>query len=278
MCDLEVIKDHVGMELSDISSLPDPLRQARPSSKPAAETQKVAVVTPYYKERLHELWLAHQSVMGQNTGVTHIMVADGHPNPAVATWNCQHLVLPCAHSDAGNFARGAGALHAFQVGAECVCFLDADNWLEPNHVSSLHGAILSDASDIGVSRRTLRRLDGTMLDALDPESDGQRFADTGTVMLRRSAIDIAALWTTLPRELSGAGDQVIWAAIKSRGFKISRTSLPTLNYKTKWAVHYRGRGEKPPAEAVDLTIVQDSEYYWQQLSDSEKRRIIIGRV
>lgn len=236
----------------------------------------IAVVTPYYREGLHELLLAHRSVLSQDIAVTHIMVADGHPNPAVASWNCQHVVLPSAHRDAGNFARGVGALHAFQGGAECVCFLDADNWLEPNHASSLYGAIMRDGADIGASRRALRRLDGSVLAPLDPESDGLRFADTGTVMLRRTAIEIAALWATLPVELSGAGDQFIWAAMNNRGLKIARTDIPTMNYKTKWAVHYAGRGETPPPGTVDLTIVRESEAYWQTLSETDKRRIVLG--
>lgn len=274
--DLAGIQHQGGMNLSAASMTSHPLQVRTISTDSATALRRIAVVTPYYKEDLHELWLAHQSVIGQNAAVTHIMVADGHPNSAVATWSCQHLILPNSHQDAGNFARGAGALHAFQGGAECVCFLDADNWLEPNHVSSLFEVILRESSDIGVSRRTLRRLDGTVLDPLDQESDGQRFADTGTVMLRRSAIDIAVLWTTLPRELGGAGDQIIWGAVNSRGFKITRTGLPTLNYKTKWAVHYRGRGEEPPSGAVDLTVVQNSERYWQSLPDADKRKILMG--
>ncbi len=248
------------------------------ASNVGTQVRKIAVVTPYYRESLHELLLAHQSVLAQDIAVTHIMVADGHPNPAVAAWDAQHVVLPAAHRDAGNFARGVGALHAFQGGAEGVCFLDADNWLEPNHVSSLFGAILRDGADVGVSRRALRRLDGSVLDPLDPESDGLRFADTGTVMLRRTAVAIAALWTTLPVELSGAGDQFIWAAVNNRGLKIARTDIPTMNYKTKWAVHYAGRGETPPQGAVDLTIVRRSEVYWQTLPDADKRRIVLGHA
>ena len=253
------------------------VRADAPRPGPRAGMTKLAVVTPYYREDLHELATAHHSVVAQDAEVTHIMVADGYPNAAVNAWGCQHIVLPSAHHDAGNFARGVGALHAFQSGAECVCFLDADNWLEPNHVSTLHDALIRERSDIAVSRRTLRRLDGSVLDPMDPESDGYRFADTGTVMLSRRALEIAVLWTTLPVELSGAGDQFVWAAVNNRGFAIARTSKPTMNYKTKWAVHYAGRQEFPPLGSVDLTIVRNSEAHWQKLPDSEKRRIIFGR-
>ena len=239
---------------------------------------KIAVVMPYYKENSDELSIAHESVLRQDIQVTHIMVADGHPNPVVATWDCQHIVLPSAHRDAGNFARGVGALHAFQSGAEYLCFLDADNWLETNHVSSLYQVVSKSHADIGVSRRMLRRLDRSILDPFDWESDGVRFADTGTVMLSRSAIEIAALWATLPVGLSGAGDQVVWSAIKQRGFKIALTELATMNYKTKWAVHYTGRKEEPPEGTVDLGYVRAADEYWRLLPESDKRRLIMGRA
>jgi hypothetical protein len=242
------------------------------------QQSKFAVVTPYHNEHVDELLTAHRSVLSQFPVVNHIMVADGCPNAAVGTWACQHIVLPSAHGDAGNFARGIGALHAFQSGAEFVCFLDADNWLEANHVSSLHDAITRYRSDIAVSRRALIRLDGSVLDPLDPESDGFRFADTGTVMLSRAAIDIASLWATLPTELWGAGDQFIWAAINNRGLKISRTEIPTVNYKTKWAVHYLGRNEEPPHGTVDLMAVKKSEHHWQGMSEMDRRRIILGHA
>ena len=102
----------------------------------------VAVITPYYKEHEDELRHACQSVVWQDLKAAHIMIADGHPNPNVAGWGYEHIVLPSAHRDAGNFARGVGVLHAFQSGADYVCFLDADNWLESNHVSSLCRAMV----------------------------------------------------------------------------------------------------------------------------------------
>jgi glycosyltransferase involved in cell wall biosynthesis len=237
----------------------------------------IAVVMPYFKEDTEELLFAHQSVLQQSRTARHIIVADGHPNPVVSAWACEHIVLPSAHRDAGNFARGVGALHAFQTGAEYVCFLDADNWLENNHVSSLCDHIVSSGADIGVSRRILRRLDRSILDPFDWESDGAQFADTGTVMLSRSTIDIAALWATMPVQLSGAGDQIIWAAINERRFRIVRTEQATTNYKTKWAVHYTGRGEVPPPGTVDLSYVQSAHEYWRILPEADRRRLLWGR-
>jgi glycosyltransferase involved in cell wall biosynthesis len=237
----------------------------------------IAVVMPYFKEDVEELMIAHRSVSQQIRAARHIIVADGHPNPAISAWACEHIILPSAHRDAGNFARGIGALHAFQTGAEYVCFLDADNWLENNHVSSLYEHIVNSGADIGVSRRILRRLDRSVLDPFDWESDGAQFADTGTVMLSRSALDIAALWATMPVQLSGAGDRVIWAAISQRGFRVVRTEQATTNYKTKWAVHYTGRGEAPPPGTVDLSYVRSAHEYWRTLPEADRSRLLLGR-
>ena len=124
----------------------------------------------------------------------------------------------------------------------------------------------------------LRRLDRSVLDPFDWESDGVRFADTGTVMLSRSAIEIAALWATIPVGLSGAGDQVVWSAIKQRGFKIALNELATMNYKTKWAVHYTGRHESPPEGTVDLSYVRAADEYWRRLPERDQRRLIMGRA
>lgn len=238
----------------------------------------VAIVTPYYKEDVEELLIAHRSVLQQDMKTRHIMVADGYPNPAVSDWACEHITLPSAHCDAGNVARGLGALHAFQSGADCVGFLDADNWLQKDHVSSLHGLMIRAHAEIGVSRRILRRLDRSILDPFDWESDGSAFADTGTVMLSRSAIEITALWATMPVQLSGMGDRIIWAAINHRGFRIARTELATTNYKTKWAVHYTGRGEQAPRGTVDLAYVRSAQAYWAALPELDKRELMLGRT
>lgn len=237
---------------------------------------KISVITPYYKETTEQLLSMHRSVLRQDMKVTHVMVADGFPNASVSKWDCQHIILPTAHHDAGNFARGVGALHAFQSGADCVCYLDADNWLESGHVSSLFDAMSESKADVAVSRRALRRLDGSILEALDSESDAVRFADTSTMMLARSAIEISTLWITMPQQLSGAGDQIVWAAINQRGLKVARTGIPTMNYVTKWDVHYSGRGEVAPQGAVDLGIVRASEEFWKAMPEIDRRRLILG--
>lgn len=237
---------------------------------------KVAVVTPYYKEELAEIRQGHESVLAQDLPCRHVVVADGFPQRAIDGWDCEHIVLPTPHADKGDFARGMGALHAINDGAEFVAFLDADNWLEPQHISSLVGTALRNATAITTSRRALRRVDGTMLDPFDAESDGTRFADTGTILFHKSVIDIVALWAMMPRRIGNIGDQVVWAAIQARGYPHSNTGLATLNYRSKFRSHYLARGEQPPADAADLEHVQEGRQAWHGLNEHERRCLLIG--
>ena len=237
---------------------------------------QVAVITPYYKEDIGVIRFSHESVLAQDLSCTHVLVADGFPRPSIDGWACEHLTLPKAHEDKGDFARGVGAMHAINAGADFVTFLDADNWLEPNHISSLVVAALTNGTAVTTSRRSLRRPDGSVLDALDPESDGERFADTGTILFHRSLIDIVSLWMQMPRTVGGIGDQIVWSAIKARRYPHVNTGAATLNYRTSFACHYHARNEVPPAGATDLGHVRAGEAAWAALNDHQRRCLLTG--
>ena len=237
---------------------------------------KIAVVTPYYREDLADIRASHESVIGQDLACRHVLVADGFPKAEIDGWACEHVVLPKAHADKGDFARGMGALHAINTGADFVTFLDADNWLAPNHISSLAAAALKNQTAITTSRRMLRRLDGTVLDPMDPESDGDRFADTGTILFHKSVIDIVSLWATMPASVGAIGDQIVWAAIKARRYPVSNTGAATLNYRTSFACHYQARNEAPPEGATDLAHIQAGHVAWAALNEHERRCMMIG--
>lgn len=99
---------------------------------------KVALITPYYTESVDLLRRCHESVASQTyPGVTHIMVADGHPNNVVDEWDCEHLKLPESHRDSGATPRAVAALSAFGRGYDAVGFIDADNSVDPDHVACM---------------------------------------------------------------------------------------------------------------------------------------------
>lgn len=237
---------------------------------------RIAVVTPYCTEDAATLRHAHDSVLAQTVPCTHILVADGHPKPEPSDWQCRHIVLPEAHRDVGSFARGCGALEAVNKGFDYIAFLDADNWYEPDHIESLLELARARRTAVTTSARSLRRLDGTLLAAIDRYSDGRDFADTNTLFLHREAYDIAALWASLPAELGAIGDRVVWAAVQTRRYATAHTGKPTVNYRTRYAVSYTGRGEEPPAGTIDLSTVEEALRIWKSYDVSFRRRLVLG--
>ena len=87
----------------------------------------IAVITPYHREPKNYMVICHDSVRNQQYPARHILVADGHPDPVVAHWGADHIVLPYAHDDIGSTPRAIGALHAVGAGFGALAFLDADN-------------------------------------------------------------------------------------------------------------------------------------------------------
>src|SRR5271170_4341899 len=98
---------------------------------------RIAVITPYYKEPLAMLRHCHESVLAQDVGADHFLIADGFPSVDFTDAHVKHIALPHAHSDNGNTPRGVGSLLADAEGYDFIAFLDADNWFHPGHLSSL---------------------------------------------------------------------------------------------------------------------------------------------
>ncbi len=179
---------------------------------------RVSVITPYVQENLAVLEQAHRSVLDQTLPCTHVLVSDGSPKPELDGWDAEHIRLPHAHDDGGDLARGIGALHAISAGADAVAFLDADNWYEPDHVESLAALCGASGRLICTSARSIRRLDGSVLDAVDDESDGVGFADVNTLLIHRDAVDAVALWATMPPEVGPICDRAFWLLAHRRGY------------------------------------------------------------
>ncbi|HET8898872.1 MAG TPA: glycosyltransferase, partial [Rhodanobacteraceae bacterium] len=104
------------------------------------EAMRVAVVTPYYQEATETLQRCVDSVRAQtHAALVHYCVADGFPRHDLLDGapRLRHIVLPNAHANYGATPRGIGAQCALADGMDVVCFLDADNLFEPDHVASL---------------------------------------------------------------------------------------------------------------------------------------------
>lgn len=217
---------------------------------------RVAVITPYCEEPPQVLRDCHQAASSQSFSCTHFMIADGQPRQEVARWAAQHIILPQAHHDCGNTARGIGSLSAMNQGYDAVSFLDADHWYYPNHIESMIKLHLSTGASVCTAARNIHRLDGSLMFTDLHESDGKRHVDTSCLFIMRPAFRLLPLWTMMPTQLGPVSDQVMWQAIKARRVPHAHNPEPTVAYRTRSHAHYWSIGEPAPAGAkssVDST-------------------------
>lgn len=212
---------------------------------------KVAMVTPYYQESLEVLRRCHDSVLAQtHADVRHILVADGHPNAALDSWNCEHIPLPFSHRDAGGTPRAIGALSAFGRGYDAVGFIDADNSIDPEHAQRMIGvAATHRAQFVAATRRIHCGIDGRELYTDFIESNTEYMLDTNCMFLTRDCAYLLGYWIT-PSDQVLVNDRTFWQAVKSSGLRIARCLTPTVTYNTKWAFHYGYAGVEIPPDSV----------------------------
>ena len=239
---------------------------------------RVAVVTPYFREADDVLRQCLDSVSAQDRPVTHILVADGFPKDWAQPLAGHHIVLPgSGHADNGNLARAVGAAIAVSEGYDAIALLDADNWFQPDHISSLLTVHAQSGAAICISARSLHRLDGSLLAAHDPESDGVTFADTSCLLYLRPAFGLLPLWGQMPRRFGPICDRIMWAAIQSRKVKTTYSGLPTMAFRTCYSNHYKTAGETPPPGCKDPLEIEQLAAVWNALPEEERGRILFGR-
>ncbi len=210
---------------------------------------RVAVITPYHREPIEQIRQCHESVRSQTVPCDHFLVADGHPQPDVATWPAQHFILPRAHGDFGNTARGLGALAARNEGYDAVAFLDADNWYAPGHIASMIEVHQITGAPVCTSGRTLHRPDGSFLAIDRHDSDGKTHVDTSCFFLTREAFGLLPIWALMPPNLHQGSDRVFWQAIVARDIRRAHRARPTVAYRTIYRSHYEGLGQPVPPNA-----------------------------
>jgi glycosyltransferase involved in cell wall biosynthesis len=239
---------------------------------------RVAVVTPYFREADDVLRRCLDSVSAQTCPVTHILVADGFPKDWVPPLASHHIVLPGrGHGDNGNLARAVGAAIAVSEGYDAIALLDADNWFQPGHVSSLVALHEQSGAAICASARSLHRLDGSLLASHDPESDGVSFVDTSCLLYLRQAFGLLPLWGQMPRQFGPICDRIMWAAVQSRKLKTAYSGLPTMAFRSCYCNHYKAAGETPPPDCKAPSEIEQLAAVWNALPEEERARILFGR-
>ncbi len=218
---------------------------------------RVAIITPYSSESAAILARCINSVAGQSHAATHILVADGHPQSLPG--DVQHIPLPHAHADWGDTPRLIGAASAYAQGFDGIAWLDADCWLEPDHVERMLDLAQRAAVSIVTTTRNLVRQDGSLL-GICTESNGQDFCDTNCLLVMRDAIPVVApAWGFKPHNEAVIGDRHVWNI--ARTLKSAHCNVPTVNYETRIANHYLDRSERPPDNARVIVRAEGEAHY-----------------
>jgi glycosyltransferase involved in cell wall biosynthesis len=239
---------------------------------------RVAVVTPYFREADDVLRKCLDSVSEQAHPVTHILVADGFPQDWAVRLVSHHVVLPgSGHGDNGNLARAVGASIAVSEGYDAIALIDADNWFQPDHISSLLTLHEKAGAAICTSARSLHRLDGSLLAAHDRESDGTGFADTSCLLYLRPAFGLLPLWGQMPRQFGPICDRIMWAAVQSRKIKTAHSGLPTMAFRSCYCNHYNDAGEIPAPDCKGPLEIEQLVASWNTMPEGERGRILFGR-
>ncbi len=204
-----------------------------------------AVVTPYYKESRDTIEKCIASVAAQTVAADHFLVADGFAQDWIDTREVRHFKLDTGHADFGNTPRGIGALLAASEQYHGIAFLDADCWLDANHVELCRRTAGNDPIDFVIANRRMVAPDGTVL-AVPEEPD---HVDTNCLFLLEGAFHTLHHWVLQPRVMAPLDDRVIWTMLKGQGLNWRRTAAVTVNYFCLWRNVYVALGLEPPVGA-----------------------------
>jgi hypothetical protein len=192
------------------------------------------------------------------------MVADGFAAAEIDSWESTvHIKIP-NHADYGDTPRGVGAASAAASGFDAICFLDADNWYEPNHVETMRTIAGKTGAQVVTAVRRIFAADGRMLGVCN-ESNGVDFNDTNCYFLTRTAFPACAAWLFKDSSESIVGDKVFWNAVQNGGYVRVHSTLPTVNYVTTLAFHYEMFGETPPDDSR-LIVQLNGHQHFQTIS------------
>ncbi len=223
---------------------------------------RVAVVTPYYRTPDAWLRMCHESVRAQTHPCTHILVADGIAQEIVQHFDSQHIVLSQGHADYGDTPRAIGSMSAIGQGFDAITYLDADNWYEPDHISSLVELHRSTGSAICTSMRNFHHVNGQKL-ATCLSSDGEIFCDTNCLMLFRSAFSLCSVWALMEPDEHAIDDRVVWYRILQSGASHAHSRCATLAYRATHAGIYKDLGLTVPQGVKNGPAIGDALQRWE---------------
>lgn len=191
--------------------------------------KSVAVVTATTGRK--ELVQAIKSVQAQTYPCQHYIFYDGVPVNVAVPYGVHVIQLPVKTGANGIMNGGVCAAAAYLVQEDYLCFLDDDNWMEPNHVESLM-AVMGN-NHYAYCLRNLINPDGTFFARDDGEAIGH-FGDLVDVncymMARGLAAGIAPLWYRTTGAMM-IGDRFVWDLLKQNNTPYAASGKYTINYR-----------------------------------------------
>ena len=230
---------------------------------------KYAIITPYYRETPSVLWRCIDSVKNQTISVEHFLIADGVPQAPPP--HVRHIALDQPHSNYGGTPRAIGCMLAISEAFHGIGLLDADNWLEPDHVERcLQAARVTglDKCDYVIAGMTLRRPDETIIDF--PLQPIDIHVDTSRFFFLPGSFHMLPLWATIPKEASTVGDRFFYQALKEEALIRAISETSTVNYTCLWDTIYQLIGEMPPTGAKSFIGGKQIDDWKASLSPREK--------
>lgn len=202
--------------------------------------KSVAVVTATTGRK--ELQQAINSVREQTYPCRHYIFIDGEQASQNEFYveGAEVCQLPVRTGGNGMMNGGIVAASAFLVQEDMICWLDDDNWFEPNHIEKLVEAKRD--KPYAYSLRALRNVDGSFFANDDFESLGHHtgFIDLNCYLMDRNiAVQIAPLWYKTTGELM-VGDRFVYQALVQNQLDSACSGLYTLNYRLNEKRDLRG--------------------------------------
>lgn len=205
----------------------------------------VTVITPAIGSTYLEQ--AVESVLGQSySSIRHLIVWDGPeyctPLPNGNNPKIQMVSAPENTGSLGFYGHRIYAAYPHLINSDYICFLDEDNWYEPNHVETLVKKAEETKSQFTFSLRNIVEKDGTFLSQDNCESigkwpifftkdtlDQQYLIDTSSFCFRTDFIQkVCTHWHS-----GWGGDRRFLSIIKQivEPLNYETTGLHTLNYR-----------------------------------------------
>lgn len=211
---------------------------------------KIAVISPYYNESDEMLKRCINSVSSQSVNCDHFLISDGLPKQWLDDENVRHIRLGKSHSDYGNTPRGLGAQLAISEDYDAICFLDADNWYDKDHIETCINSIISKYNDwidcdFVVAKRRFCRIDLSVMNI----NEEKNHIDTNCYFFLRGSYYLLPTWNLIAKDLSIVGDRIFYRKIIAENLNYVGNSKQTVNYLDLWASHYALIGENPPIGA-----------------------------